>query len=319
MHNTAPDQQYVKVSPSLEGSAMRRREFITIVGSAAASWPLAAYAQQPAIPVVGFINAASAQNYTRQLRAFLKGLGEAGLVDGQNMKIEYRWAEGQNDRLPAMAADLVNRRVAVIAATSTPAALAAKAATTTIPIVFELGADPVELGLVASLSRPAGNVTGVFQWNIEVAPKRLELLHELLPTARVMALLVDPTDPTNAKTTVSEVTAAAKTFGLQLHVLNASNENDFTGVFAKLIQLGAGGLVVGGGAFFVSHEKQLAALTVRHAVPAAFRAPRVRCSRRFVELRNGHYRRIPSNWHLYRPDSQGRPTRRAAGTAGNKG
>ena len=134
---------------------MRRREFITIVGSAAASWPLAAYAQQPATPVVGFINAASAQNYTRQLTAFLKGLGEAGLVDGQNMKIEYRWAEGQNDRLPAIAADLVNRRVAVIAATSTPAVLAAKAATTTIPIVFELGSDPVELGLVASLSRPA--------------------------------------------------------------------------------------------------------------------------------------------------------------------
>ena len=247
---------------------MRRREFITLVGGAA-TWPLAVHAQQPAIPVVGFINAASAQNYTRQLRAFLKGLGEAGLVDGQNMKIEYRWAEGQNDRLPAMAADLVNRRVAVIAATSTPAALAAKAATTTIPIVFELGSEPVELGLVASLSRPGGNVTGVIQWNIEVAPKRLELLHELLPKARVMALLVDPTDPTNAKTTVSEVTAAAKTFGLQLHVLNASNENDFAGVFAKLIQLGASGLVVGGGAFFVSHEEQLAALTVRHAVPAA--------------------------------------------------
>ena len=247
---------------------MRRREFITLVGGAA-TWPLAVHAQQPAIPVVGFINAASAQNYTRQLRAFLKGLGEAGLVDGQNMKIEYRWAEGQNDRLPAMAADLVNRRVAVIAATSTPAALAAKAATTTIPIVFELGSEPVELGLVASLSRPGGNVTGVIQWNIEVAPKRLELLHELLPKARVMALLVDPTDPTNAKTTVSEVTAAAKTFGLQLHVLNASNENDFAGVFAKLIQLGASGLVVGGGAFFVSHEEQLAALTVRYAVPAA--------------------------------------------------
>src|SRR5215467_11724431 len=248
---------------------MRRREFIKVIAASAATWPLAARAQRPAMPVVGFINAASAQNYTRQLTAFLKGLGKAGYVDGQNIKIEYHWAEGQSDRLPAMAADLVNRQVAVIAATSTPAALAAKAATTTIPIVFELGSDPVELGLVASLSRPGGNVTGVIQWNIEVAPKRLELLHELLPTARVMALLVDPTDPANAQTTVSEVTAAAKTFGLQLHVLNASNENDFTGVFAKLIQLGAGGLVVGGGAFFVSHEKQLAALTVRHAVPAA--------------------------------------------------
>jgi putative ABC transport system substrate-binding protein len=248
---------------------MRRREFIKVIAASAAAWPIAARAQQAPIPVVGFINAASAQNYTRQLAAFLKGLGESGYVDGRNVAVEYRWAEGQNDRLPAMAADLVHRQVAVIAATSTPAALAAKAATTTIPIIFELGSDPVELGLVASLSRPGGNVTGVIQWNIEVAPKRLELLHELLPTARVMALLIDPTDPANAKTTVSEVSAAAKTFGLQLHVLNASNENDFTGVFAKLIQLGAGGLVVGGGAFFVSHEKQLAALTVRHAVPAA--------------------------------------------------
>jgi putative tryptophan/tyrosine transport system substrate-binding protein len=248
---------------------MRRREFIKVIAASAAAWPIAARAQQASIPVVGFINAASAQNYTRQLAAFLKGLGESGYVDGRNVAVEYRWAEGQNDRLPAMAADLVHRQVAVMAATSTPVALAAKAATTTIPIIFELGSDPVELGLVASLSRPGGNVTGVIQWNIEVAPKRLEVLHELLPTARVMALLVDPTDPTNAKTTVSEVSAAAKTFGLQLHVLNASNENDFTGVFAKLIQLGAGGLVVGGGAFFVSHEKQLAALTVRHAVPAA--------------------------------------------------
>ena len=249
---------------------MRRREFITLLGGAAATWPLAARAQQLAMPVIGFLNAADPKGYARQLAAFLKGLGETGYVDGHNVVIEYRWAEGQNDRLSAMAADLVHRQAAVIAATSTPAALAAKAATTTIPIIFELGSDPVQLGLVASLSRPGGNVTGVTSSNIEFAPKRLELLHELLPTARVMALLVDPTDPTNAKTTVSEVSAAAHTFGLQLHVLNASNESDFTEVFAKLIQLGAGGLVVAGGPFFASHEKQLAALTVRHAMPAAF-------------------------------------------------
>ena len=248
---------------------MRRREFIMFLGLRR-SWPLAARAQQSALPVVGFIHAASAQNFARQLAAFLKGLAESGYVDGRNVTVEYRWAEGQNDRLPAMAADLVRRQVAVIAAATTPAALAAKAATTTIPIVFEVGSDPVQIGLVASLSRPGGNVTGVTQSNIEVAPKRLELLHALLPTARVMALLVDPTDPANANTTVSKVSAAAQTFGLQLHVLNASNESDLAGVFAKLSQLGAGGLVVGGGAFFTSHGEQLAALTVRHAVPIAF-------------------------------------------------
>jgi putative tryptophan/tyrosine transport system substrate-binding protein len=156
----------------------------------------------------------------------------------------------------------------VIAATTTPAALAAKAATTTVPIIFELGSDPVQLGLVASLSRPSGNVTGVTQLGIAIAPKRLEVLHELLPTARVMALLVDPTDPTNAKTTVSMVSAAAQTFGLQLHVLNASNESDFAGVFAKLIQLRAGGLVFGGGAFFLGRQKQLGELSLHHAMPA---------------------------------------------------
>jgi putative tryptophan/tyrosine transport system substrate-binding protein len=222
---------------SLRGH-MQRREFITLFGGAAAC-PIVARAQQPAMPVVGFINAASAQNYTRQLAAFLKGLGETGYVDGHNVAIEYRWAEDQNDRLPAMAADLVNRQVAVIAATSTPAALAAKAATTTIPIVFETGSDPVRLGLVASLNRPGGNVTGVTQTNLEVAPKRLELLHELLPTARVMALLVNPAEPTIAETTSREVLAAARTFGLQLHVLNASSEADFDGVFAKCEQAGS--------------------------------------------------------------------------------
>src|SRR5262245_19359087 len=249
---------------------MRRREFIKVIAASAATWPIAARAQQAAMPVVGFINGASAQNRTRHLAAFLKGLSESGYVDGHNVAVEYRWAENQNDRLPAMAADLVRRQVAVIAATGTPPALAAKSATTTIPIIFELGSDPVQLGLVSSLSRPGGNVTGVTQLGIVVAPKRLELLHELLPTARVMALLVDPTDPINAKTTVNEVSAAAHSYGLQLHVLNASNESDFTGVFAKLIQLGAGGLVVGGGSFLTSREEQLAALTVRHAVPAAF-------------------------------------------------
>jgi len=248
---------------------MRRREFIKVIAASGAAWPIVARAQQAAMPVVGFLNSTTPKLYARQLSAFRQGLSETGYIEGQNVAIEYRWAEGQTDRLPMLAADLVHRQVAVIAATSTPAALAAKSATTTIPIIFEVGSDPVQLGFVSSLSRPGGNVTGVTQLSIAVAPKRLELLHELLPTARVIALLVDPTDPTNAKTTVSEVSAAADTFGLQLHVLNASNESDFTGVFAKLTQLGAGGLVVGGGSFFVGHAEQLAALTVRHAVPAA--------------------------------------------------
>jgi putative ABC transport system substrate-binding protein len=246
---------------------MRRRQFIRFLGGAV-TWPLAARAQQPAMPVIGFLNPASPQSYARPLSAFLKGLGETGYIDGQNVTIEYRWAEGQNDRLTAMVADLVHRQVAVIAAISVTAALAAKAATTTIPIVFETGSDPIKIGLVASLSRPGGNVTGVTQTNVEVAPKRLQLLHELVPTASVIALLVNPADPTVAETTTKEMLAAAHTLGLELHVLNASSEGDFDGVFAKLIQLRAGGLVIGGGPFFTSQSERLGALTARHAVPA---------------------------------------------------
>jgi putative ABC transport system substrate-binding protein len=236
----------------------------------AAAWPVAARALRSTIPVIGFLNADSPQGYARELSAFLKGLGESGYVDGRNVTIEYRWAENRIDRLPAMAADLVHRQVDVIAATSTPAALAAKAATTTIPIIFETGADPVQLGLVASLSRPGGNVTGVTQLNWEVIPKRLELLHELLPNAGVMALLVNPTDPANAEFQSRKVLAAAQTLGLKLHVVNASTERDFDSVFANLIHLQVGGLVIGGDAFFNSQIKQLAALTIQHAVPAVY-------------------------------------------------
>ena len=249
---------------------MQRREFITLLGGATAAWPFSVRAQQPTIPVIGFVNVASAKGYARQLSAFLKGLNETGYVDGRNVAIEYRWADGRSDRLPAMAADLVQRRVTVIAATSTPAALAAKAATTTIPIIFEMASDPVQLGLVARLNRPGGNITGVTNSNVGIAPKRLQLLHELVPTARAVALLVNPTNPTVAETNTKEVQAAARALGLELHVLNASTEGDFDGVFAKLIQLRAGGLVVGPDPFFSSLSKQLAALTVRHAVPTIY-------------------------------------------------
>ena len=252
------------------GEAMRRREFITLLGGAAAGWPLAARAQQQTTPTIGFVHAASPQGSAKSLSAFLKGLGETGYVEGHNVAIEYRWAEGRIDRLPTLVADLVHRHVAVITATTTPAALAAKAATTSIPIVFETGANPVKLGLVDSLNRPAGNITGVTQTNQEITPKRLELLHELLPSAHVMGLLVNPADPALTETETSEGLAAAHTLGLELHVLNASTERDFDSVFAKLIQSRAGGLVIGGEQLFTSHVEQLAELTVRHAVPAAY-------------------------------------------------
>jgi putative tryptophan/tyrosine transport system substrate-binding protein len=250
---------------------MRRREFICFFGSVAATWPLTARAQQSVMPVVGFINAAPAQSYKPQLAAFLKGLDEKGYADGRDVHIEYRWAEGHSDRLPALAADLVRRQVTVIAATTTPAALAAKAATTTIPIVFTTVGDPVQLHLVISLNRPGGNVTGVTQLNVEVAPKRLELLHELVPTASVVALLINSTNP-NTETNTKEMQVAARTLGLELHVVNASTERDFDAVFAKLIQLRAGGLVIGADNLFVSRSEQLAALALRHAVPTIYQS-----------------------------------------------
>jgi putative tryptophan/tyrosine transport system substrate-binding protein len=251
---------------------VRRREFITLVVGAAAAWPLAARAQQPAMPVVGFLNAgvASAEGYRPMTASFRQGLQESGYVDGQNVTIEYRWAEGRPDRLPEMAADLVDRKVTVIAATTTPAALAAKAATTTIPIVFEIGGDPVRVGLVASLNRPGGNVTGVTSLSSEVQPKRVELLHELVPTATVIPLLVNPSNPALAEIYLRASQAAAQTLGLKLHVLNASSDAELDAIFAKVVQLRAGGLVIGADAFFTTRQEQLAALALRHAVPTVY-------------------------------------------------
>ncbi len=250
---------------------LKRREFITLLGGVAAAWPLVARAQQPAMQVIGFLSSASPDVYAIRLRAFRQGLKEAGYVEGQNVEIEYRWAEGQNNRLPALAAELVHRQVAVIvAAGGTPAAVVAKAATATIPIVFGVAADPVEVGLVASLNRPGGNVTGVTNLNVEVGPKWLELLHELVPTATNIALLVNPTSPSIAEPFSRALQGAARALGLQLHVLHASTERDFDTVFATLVQLRAGGLVIMPDVFFNARSDQLAALTVRHAVPTIY-------------------------------------------------
>ena len=245
---------------------MQRREFITLLGGAA-TWPLAARAQQPAMPVIGFLRNTAATGSKPIVTAFFQGLKEAGFVDGQSVAIEYRWADNQNDRLPALAADLIRRQVAVIVAAGIPAALAAKAATTTIPIAFEIGADPIEAGLVASLNRPGGNLTGVTTVNVELAPKRLELVHEVVPTTRNIALLVNPASPFNAERLSTDTQIAARTLGLQLYVLHASTESDFDTVFASLVQMRAGALVINNDAFFLSRIEQLAALTVRHSVP----------------------------------------------------
>src|SRR5262249_23317985 len=215
---------------------MHRRDFIRVIAGSAAAWPLTAHGQQLALPMLGFVNAASAKGYETHLSAFLKGLSEVGYVHGQNVTIEYRWAENQANRLPEMVADLIHRQVAVLAATGTPAALAAKTATTTIPSVFTIVGDPLQLGLVTSVSRPGQNVTGVTQTNVEIAPKQLQLLHELVPAASVMALLVNPANPSLAEPNTQELQAAARTLGLELRVLSASTERDFNEVFAKVVQ-----------------------------------------------------------------------------------
>jgi putative ABC transport system substrate-binding protein len=250
---------------------MRRREFITLLGVGAASWPLATRAQQPTMPVIGFLNSASADGYAERVRAFHHGLGETGYVEGRNVAIEYRWAHGQNNRLPAMAADLVDRRVAVIAANGA-AALAAKAATATVPVVFTSGDDPIRVGLVASLNRPGGNLTGVVSLDAELLPKRLELLQQSLPAAvaGLIGVLLNPANARRYQNLRRDLDAAVRAIGREIKVMDASTERDFDAAFATLRQLRAVGLVIGTDAFFNSRIEPLAALALRHAVPAIY-------------------------------------------------
>jgi putative tryptophan/tyrosine transport system substrate-binding protein len=245
----------------------KRREFITLLGGAAVAYPLAARAQQPAMPTIGFLNSESPDRFASNVRAFLEGLSQAGYVEGKNVAIEYRWAESRYDRLPAMAADLASRKVAVIATpASTPAALAAKAATTTIPIVFGIGGDPVQTGLVANLNRPGGNVTGYSSMNAELAAKQVGLLHELLPAASHFAVLVNPANLSNELVT-RDVQTGAAALGLQIEVLSASTNRDITTAFTTLLQKRAGGLLVSPDPLFVSRHTQFVTLAARHAVP----------------------------------------------------
>jgi putative ABC transport system substrate-binding protein len=249
---------------------MRRREFISFIGGAAAALPLTARAQQaPKRPIVGFLNSGLPGGYAPFAAAFRQGLAEAGFVEGQNVVVEYRWAEGQYDRLPMMAANLIQRQVTLIAATSTPAALAAKAATSVIPIVFTVALDPVAAGLVASLNRPGGNATGVSNYLSDLGAKRLELLYEAVPKATVIGMLVNSNYP-DAEVQRKDAAEAAHKLGRELHVVNASTEGDFNSAFANLVQLRAGALLVGTDTFFLSRRDQLVLLAARHAIPAMY-------------------------------------------------
>jgi putative ABC transport system substrate-binding protein len=248
---------------------MRRREFITLLGGVMATWPVGATAQQTTVPVVGFLSGETPELRAGHVQALRQGLSEQGYVEGRNYALEFRWAEGQNDRLPLLAADLLRRQIAVLVAGGTPPALAAKVLTSTVPILFDTGGDPVELGLVASLNRPGGNLTGTTSLNLEMGPKRLELLHELVPEARVIALLVNPTNP-NGNALAREVQAAAHTLGIELHVLNASTERDFDPAFATLAQVQAGGLLIATDGYFTAQSKQLGDRVLRQRVPAVF-------------------------------------------------
>jgi putative ABC transport system substrate-binding protein len=247
---------------------VRRRAFIAVLGGAAAL-PLAARAQQPTMPVIGFLHPASPGRYAPFVAGFRQGLAESGYAEGQNVLIEYRWAEGHYDRLPALAADLVRRQVAVIATGGTPSAVAAKAATPTIPIVFNVGVDPVRAGLVASLNRPGGNMTGVVILTAELSPKQLELAHELVPSAAIVAVLLNPANPI-VEQEMRVLQEGARSLGLQLHILNATNEGDIEAAFATLVEHRAGALVVPADALLHTRRDQIVALAARHRMPAIY-------------------------------------------------
>jgi putative tryptophan/tyrosine transport system substrate-binding protein len=246
----------------------RRRDFITLLGGAAAAWPLAARAQQSAMPIVGFLRSTGAAGFAQLVTAFRQGLNEAGFVEGQNVAIELHWADNQHDRLPGLAADLVRRQVAVIVG-NTPSVRAAKTTTATTPIVFVIGSDPVRTGLVASLNRPGGNVTGVVFTTADLVAKRLGLLHELVPKAAVIAMLVDPNAP-EIELQARNAEEAGRAIGRQVLIVKAANERQFNAAFATIVQAGTGALLVGGGPFFNSQRRQLVALAARHALPASY-------------------------------------------------
>ena len=251
---------------------MRRRDLITLLGGAAVAWPLATRAQQPAMPVIGLLNSATPAGLAHLTAAFRQGLNEAGYVEGRNVAIEYRWAEGQYDRLPALVADLVRRQVTVLAATTTPAALAAKRATSTIPIVFVMGADPIAVGLVDSLSRPSGNVTGINNYMSDLGAKRLALLRELVPTGAAIGMLVNPNFP-DAGSQAKDVKEAALKLGQHVQVVNANSEGEFNTAFATFVQLQVRALLVTIDPFFLSRREQLVMLAARHKIPAIYFGP----------------------------------------------
>jgi putative ABC transport system substrate-binding protein len=263
------DARFVQVGLAIVRRQMHRRQFIALIGGSVALLPSVARSQQAAMPVIGFLGSETATSWDDRLKAFRQGLGDAGFVEGRNVAIEYRWAEGHNDRLPMLAADLVQRQItALVVLGGTASALAAKAASTAVPVIFRIAVDPVEAGLVTSLNRPGGNVTGVTTMGAGLGPKQLELLHELVPAASMVALLSNPTNPSIARIQSRDTLQAARKLGLQLHTLNASEEHDFEPVFAKMKELRVTGLVIGADTFLNARSERLAALATRYAIPS---------------------------------------------------